>query len=163
MLPQINKILLPTDLSDNARYALEYAFSMAIALDAGLTVLYVIDDLSASSQEIVKNMVGGRRWEDLKKEKQEKIVDTIWEKVQSLCNEIRSNVPDCPLVVEDIVVKTGHPVEQILRMVNTSGCDMVVMGTRGQGVLSEAVLGSVSQRVVRQSPKPVLTVKPPAD
>ena len=163
MLPRINKILLPTDLSDNARYALEYAFSLAIALDAGITVLYVIDELSASSQEIVKNMVGDARWEDLKKEKQEKIVDTIWEKVQGLCNEIRSNVPDCPLVVEEIVVKTGRPAEQILRVEEASGCDMIVMGSKGQSVLSEAVLGSVSQRVVRQSPRPVLTVKPPAD
>ena len=44
-------------------------------------------------------------------------------------------------------------------IVESTGCDLVVIGARGQGALSSALLGSVSQELVHSSPVPVTIVK----
>ena len=46
MLPRIQNILYATDLSDTARYAFGYAAALAQSLNADITVVYVIDELS---------------------------------------------------------------------------------------------------------------------
>jgi len=58
-------------------------------------------------------------------------------------------------------VKIGNPVEEILQEVDASGCDMVVMGTRGHGIMADAMMGSTSRRVLRRCKKPVLVVRLP--
>ncbi|MNW18259.1 Universal stress protein family protein [compost metagenome] len=44
-------------------------------------------------------------------------------------------------------------------MIESSGCDMVVIGAKGQGAITSALLGSVSQEVAHASPVPVTIVK----
>jgi nucleotide-binding universal stress UspA family protein len=51
--------------------------------------------------------------------------------------------------------------EEILREVDASGCDIVVMGTRGHGIMADAMMGSTSRRVLRRCKKPVLVVRLP--
>ncbi|RLF56739.1 MAG: universal stress protein, partial [Thermoplasmata archaeon] len=46
MVPEIKKILYPTDLSKNARYAFSYAASMANHYGAGVTILHVLEEPS---------------------------------------------------------------------------------------------------------------------
>ena len=51
--------------------------------------------------------------------------------------------------------------EEILQEVEASGCVMVVMGTRGHGILGNAMMGSTSRKVLRRCKKPVLVVRLP--
>ncbi len=64
--------------------------------------------------------------------------------------------------VDDVPVKTvlreGMPAEVVLR--EAKGRDLVVMTTHGRGGVSRLVLGSVTERVIRLSPVPVLVVRP---
>ncbi|ALS20593.1 MULTISPECIES: universal stress protein [Paenibacillus] len=53
----------------------------------------------------------------------------------------------------------GYPAETILDYAKTSGCDLIVIGSRGLSGLKELFLGSVSHNVVQHSPVPVLVVK----
>ncbi len=53
----------------------------------------------------------------------------------------------------------GHPVEEILRAAALEKSDVIVMGTRGHGLIGRALMGSVAQRVVADSDIPVLLVK----
>ncbi len=53
----------------------------------------------------------------------------------------------------------GHPVEEILKAAATAKSDVIVMGTRGHGLIGRALMGSVAQRVVSDSDIPVLLVK----
>jgi len=53
--------------------------------------------------------------------------------------------------------------EEILQEVEASGCVMVVMGTRGHGILANAMMGSTSRRVLRRCKKPVLVVRLPEE
>ena len=161
MVPEIKNILYATDLSENARYALRYATVIANRFGAEITILHVLEELSPSSLGVVSEIVGKDRWADLKKRNEEKVVASIRTRIENLCNEISLSIPECPFNVQKIVVKTGHPVDQIIRYTEKKDCDIVVMGSHGHGILAEAMLGSTSRRVLRQCRKPVLIVRLP--
>lgn len=56
-------------------------------------------------------------------------------------------------------VAVGVPLEEIVKVAEETGADMIVMGTHGRGVLDRVLLGSVAERVIRLAPCPVLTVR----
>lgn len=59
----------------------------------------------------------------------------------------------------EIEVASGDPAHTLIDILENFGCDMVVMGARGQGTLRSALLGSVSHEVLHAAPVPVLIVK----
>ena len=61
--------------------------------------------------------------------------------------------------MEEVIVKIGNPVEEILQEVDQKDYDMIIMGAHGHGAIAGAVLGSVSRRVLRRSQTPVLLVR----
>ena len=56
-------------------------------------------------------------------------------------------------------VGVGDPAHTLVDMIERSGCDMVIIGAKGQGAITSALLGSVSQEVAHASPVPVTIVK----
>ena len=59
----------------------------------------------------------------------------------------------------ETAVGVGDPAHVLVDIIESSGCDMVVIGARGQGAISSALLGSVSQELAHASPVPVTIVK----
>ena len=59
----------------------------------------------------------------------------------------------------EIEVASGDPAHTLIDILENFGCDMVVMGARGQGTLRSALLGSVSQSLAHSSPVPVTIVR----
>ena len=57
------------------------------------------------------------------------------------------------------VVKTGHPAREIVKVVQETGADLLVVGTKGRTNLSDVILGSVAERLYRRSPVTVLSVR----
>ena len=55
----------------------------------------------------------------------------------------------------ETAVGVGDPAHVLVDIIESSGCDMVVIGARGQGAISSALLGSVSQELAHASPVPV--------
>ena len=62
----------------------------------------------------------------------------------------------------EILTKTGDPASVILGAEEELAVDSVVMATHGKTGLGHFFLGSVAERVVRESPRPVLTIRQPA-
>ena len=60
-------------------------------------------------------------------------------------------------------VASGEAGNRLVEMAERFGCDMIVMSAHGNGVLREALVGSVSQSVLHASTVPVLIVRPPPD
>ena len=58
-----------------------------------------------------------------------------------------------------IEIETGDPAQRITQYAKTHDCDEIVMGTRGLGTLKGLVLGSVAQKVMHLTDRPVLLVK----
>ena len=161
MIPEIKKIFYATDLSENARYSFGYAASLANRYGAGITILHVLEDVSAYQDSLVINVIGKQKWEELRKTNEQKVLDTIKARLEKFCEDVSRELPACPFITDDIIVKIGNPVEEILQEVEASGCDMVVMGTRGHGIMADAMMGSTSRRVLRRCKKPVLVVRLP--
>ena len=63
--------------------------------------------------------------------------------------------------VADILITEGYPVDQILKTADRRECDIIVMGTHGRGFVTHTLLGSVAERVLRGSQKPVFTIPLP--
>ena len=161
MIPEIKKIFYATDLSENARYCFGYAASLANRYGAGITILHVLEDVSAYQDSLVINVIGKQKWEELRKTNEQKVLDTIRERLEKFCEDVSRELPACPFITDEIIVKIGNPVEEILQEIEASGCDMVVMGTHGRGILANAMMGSTSRRVLRRCKKPVLVVRLP--
>lgn len=161
MIPEIKKIFYATDLSENARHSFGYAASLANSYGAGITMLHVLEDVSAYQDSLVINIIGEQKWDELRKNKEQVVLDTIRERLEKFCEDVSRELPACPFITDDIIVKIGNPVEEILQEVYASGCDIVVMGTRGHGIMADAMMGSTSRRVLRRCKKPVLVVRLP--
>mgnify|MGYP001554407791 FL=1 len=161
MIPEIKKILYTTDLSENARYAFGYAASLANRYDAGITIFHVLEDISPTADSLAINIIGKERGEELGGNNEKEVLDTIKSRLEKFCEDVQSKLPSCPFITDNILVKIGNPVDEILREVENNSYDMVVMGAHGQGVLSDAIMGSVSRRVVRRCKVPLLVVRLP--
>ncbi|MGC9517936.1 MAG: universal stress protein [Methanomicrobiales archaeon] len=144
------KILLPTDGSKNAMMAGEHAISIADTYGADIIVLNVIDVY------YVQSMALPNFREDLEKElRQEgkKAVDDFVEKLEdSQCNGYCKNLN---LITK---IKDGKPHQVILDTIKEEDIDLVVMGASGRHGLDRLMLGSVTERVLREARCPVLVV-----
>ena len=163
MIPNIKKILYTTDLSPNARFAFSYAVSLANRYDAAITILHVLEDVSPSADSLVINIIGKAKWDEMRQNNENEVLDTIKSRLAKFCEDVSSEIPSCPFVTDEIMVKIGNPVEEIIRLVENNDYDMIVMGAHGQSVFANAVMGSTSRRVVRRCKKPVLIVRLPEE
>ena len=75
-------------------------------------------------------------------------------RLDNLCHEYLANTPHRAYVV------VGNAAPEILKKIGELNIDLVIIRTHGRRGLSRALLGSVAERVVRESPVPVLTIPP---
>ncbi|WP_135304802.1 universal stress protein [Haloarcula amylovorans] len=132
-----DNILVPTDGSDCAQAAVGHAADIATRYNGRVHALSVADS---------RTLEDGPQSDEVKKER-----EAIAERA---CNDLsESGVP-----VEQ-AVRTDIPHKAILRYATEQDIDLVVMGTHGRTGVERYLLGSVTEKVVRLSDVPVLTVK----
>ncbi|AFZ72420.1 universal stress protein [Natronobacterium gregoryi] len=136
-------ILFPTDGSDHAAAVADHAFDVATTRDATVHVLSVVDD---------------RAFLVLDESRVEQVRQDLEETAREATDAAATRATDRGVDVET-AVDAGHPAERIVDYADEHDVDLVVMGTSGDDYENN-VVGSVSQRVVRESPVPVLTVGP---
>ena len=163
MIPEIKKILYTTDLSKNARHAFSYAASIANRYGAGITILHVLEDISPTTSSLVINIIGEEEWGELRNRNENEVLDKIQSRLTQFCDEVQAQLPSCPFITDNIMVKIGNPVDEILQEVENKGYDMVVMGAHGHSALANALIGSTSRRVVRRCKTPVLVIRLPEE
>jgi len=163
MIPEIKKILYTTDLSKNARHAFSYAASIANRYDAGVTILHVLEDISPTTESLVTNIIGEEEWGRLRTRNEKEVLDKLQSRLTKFCDGVQAELPACPFITDNIIVKIGNPVDEILEEAENKGYDMVVMGAHGHSVLANALMGSTSRRVIRRCKTPVLVVRLPEE
>jgi nucleotide-binding universal stress UspA family protein len=62
-------------------------------------------------------------------------------------------------VAHDMIIKTGHVAEEIVKIAKAGKFDLIVLGAKGRSTFGDLLLGSVSQRVASTSKLPVTLVK----
>jgi len=159
MVPEIKKILYPTDMSETSTHAFGYAASIANRYDASITLLHVLQNPRPTSENLVTTVLGDTKWQELLDRHKTEVVEKIRRRLEKYCEETEAQLPACPFLMEEVIVKIGNPVEEIIREVDQKEYDMIIMGAHGHGAIAGAVMGSVSRRVVRRSTTPVLLVR----
>ena len=157
MIPQIKTILFATDLSKNSAYAFYYAVHMAKRDEAKIVILHAVESHPRMliSFEDFEHKVAKDRWEETVKKFKEQIEDI------SIKVDTRMGTSSVDLVSK-ILIRLGHPIEEILKTADEEGCDVIVLGTHSKGFLGQTFLGSVSKSVLQRTRKPVLIVPLPS-
>ena len=166
---RIKKILYATDLSESAVHAFAYAVSLADTYGAGITMLHVIAE--TASEEFISSMISAKTLKEVKdrhySEAREHMIGkkrnnvTIKEVLQAFSDEVKADSQDQTFVTDEILIREGPPVETIIATAQKQNCDLIVMGTHGQGGITKVLAGSTAKKVVRQSAIPVLIIRLP--
>ncbi len=136
------KILLATDGSNDAELAATTAADLANSTNSELHVATVAGG-RAYNTEVPEE------FEDLK-QKAQKVVDEQKKKVE----EAGGKVADT-----HVKVVSEHRSQAIVEVAEELGCGLIVMGSRGLGGIKRALMGSVSDSVVRHAHCPVMIVR----
>lgn len=155
MIPPIKKILYTTDLSKNSVYTFYHAVDMAEKYDARIVILNVLEPISAKAY--------GSGKEKLELEQHNVSLEVIKSRIQEFCKKVEQRNAACTLMVSEILVRVGDPVEEILKAAEETACDLIVLGKHGKGFLAKTFLGSVSRAVMDRARKPVFLVPIPSE
>jgi nucleotide-binding universal stress UspA family protein len=138
-----DEILVPTDGSAAAERAIDHAVDIAETYGARIHAVYVVDAGSYSTLEAGSQVV----------------MEALEDEGEQAVERVRAAAADHGVeVVTDVVAGSAH--SSLLQYAEDNGVDLVVMGTHGRRGLNRYLLGSVTERVVRSSAVPVLTVGP---
>ncbi|AGB50362.1 universal stress protein UspA-like protein [Methanomethylovorans hollandica DSM 15978] len=144
MTAEFKKIFIATDGSEQNRRAIEYSIELAKIAGGKIFVGYVVDTAAFASIP----MDAG--WE------------MMYELLETEANNAVKNVEQLAKqagVDAETIVLEGHPSNEIIDFAQKNGIDVIVMGTLGKSGLDRFLLGSVAEKVTRNSPVPVLVVK----
>ena len=151
----MKKILVPTDFSKISITALEVAFDIAKKAGATVYVLHVVEEAGADSFHITGEWQK-ENWDD--RLYIYKLLERGKKQLEKLVQDPRF---DSVKMVGEL--RLGNPFHGMNAIISEEKVDLVVMGTRGQTNLEAMVIGTNTERVVRNSRCPILTIhKKPA-
>jgi len=138
------KILIATDGSEYTKNAVDYGIDLAKSTGAKLFAIYVVDTAAFASIPM----------------------DAAWESMYELLKQegdlaikyVTERAEPEGLAVEGNLIE-GHPADEIIRYSEKNSISLIVMGTLGKSGLDRFLLGSVAEKVVRNSKIPVLVVR----
>lgn len=156
--PRMQTILFATDLSEPAGRAINYAAALAGAFDATVTVLHILEKLTPNAELLVATLLKYSSIEEFREKSHGEIADRIRKYIARFCSEAADRVPECRLMLEEVIVEPGKAADRILHHVNTGKYDALVMGSRGHALLQDFLLGGTSRKVLQASAIPVFVV-----
>lgn len=133
----MKNILVPTDFSDNARNALQYAVQLAKLFDSRLTLLHTFN--VPRRTDILVSL------DDIMQKDAEQEMDTLSRQIPA---EVR----------RETRVMKGDTVKTIAAFAGQIDADLIVMGTQGASGLEQVFIGSVTGGVLRQTDIPLLAI-----
>lgn len=141
----MKKILVATDRSENANKAILKAKDLAKEQGASIDILKVVNDRVVTPATSL-NYHNAKTDEELQTFAKELLADEL-----ELFDDFQGKV--------DVKLRRGDPADVIIREARDGGYDLVVMGSRGLGTFSRAMLGSVSNKVLNHIKTDVWIVK----
>ena len=142
---EVKKVLWPTDFSSSAQKALPYVTSLTMQYGAEIHVLYVIEDIAHHESWYgdfdIDHINKLMQWADKSANK----------RLNQICEKY---LEGCPLYIKHIAV--GDPAQEILKLIDKEKVDLVVMASQGE--MGHFRFGSVTEKVLKNSPIPVTTI-----
>ncbi len=144
---KLKSILVGCDFSADSDLAVQYGLSLAQEFQTELHLAHVLepsvykDMLSHSSAKADPDRKG------LQEELTRKLNEMVSEEAKQWCEP-------------QTVLLAGQPSDELTKYALVNKVDLIVLGVRGHSVMETLLVGSTTDRVVRQAPCPVLSVRP---
>jgi nucleotide-binding universal stress UspA family protein len=134
-------ILVPTDFSELSEQALEAAVRLAEQCEAKITLLHIIQLPNLTAVEVAPD------------------VDELLDSSRRCLEAMAEKIP--PSLLDDMLVRleTSGIAEDIIKVAVDLSVDLIIVATHGYGPFKHVLLGSVTEKVVRLSPCPVLVAR----
>lgn len=144
----IRAILAPTDFSRHAETSVRYACELAQRLNVPLHLLHILPEIVApiGPDPMLTPTLPAEYY-----------TETEAESAQALRRVLQPGWGTPPSVL--YAVRWGDPVDGVVAYAGEQSIDLIVIATHGRTGLSHALLGSVAERIVREAPCPVLTIR----
>ncbi|MDY7082954.1 MAG: universal stress protein [Halobacteria archaeon] len=136
-----DNILVPTDGSEGADRAVDYALELAELSDSKIHILFVIDEMIYEHPWVGENL----DFEAMEEAAKDDMRDMIH----------RATEKDLESVAK---VKVGYPPDEIIEYAEEKDIDIIVMGYHGEGGAEEHLIGGTTKKVLSNSKIPVLPV-----
>jgi nucleotide-binding universal stress UspA family protein len=146
-VPRYRHILLGFDGSPDAKLALEHAVALAQAHHARLAMVAVVPPPPMLAWQVPGGMRG--------------VHDAEQEELGEALRVAADGVPDDLSVTTQLL--DGDPARALLGAAREADHDVIVIGSRGRGRVTTALLGSVSNRVMHEAEVPVIVIHRPSD
>lgn len=147
---EFTQILCPTDFSEASVRPLTYAAALARWYGARLTVLHVVPTFDLIP---VRSPSLDGAFQMIEPPSRDQIMAELRQAV---------DVSGAGGESTALATETGDPAKAIVDCAADIGADLIVMGTHGRGGFERLVVGSITEKVLRKAPCPVLTVPPHA-
>lgn len=157
----MKKILVPTDFSEQAKFALDFAYQIALKSEAEIYLLNVIDYPGLSTAwSGGMNVIGGA--EPPFDNMDESFVTGLTDKAREEMKTMVKNLNEHDVVIHELV-EIGNPYFMITEKIENEKVNLVIMGSKGASGLEEVLIGSNTEKVVRHAKCPVITIKQKRD
>lgn len=161
MLPNYKNILVTTDLTPNSEHAFKHAVMLGRNAKAKIHLLHVVPEIDAGFRSYISSVMGEGKLDQLEKDN---AIAAREEIKRELDHFAQTELADYPEDLERFVGSTvvhGNPAAEILKISDELEADVIVMGTHGKGQLTYTFLGSVTEKVLRKTKRPVFAIPLP--
>ena len=141
----IKRILIGCDFSPDSDVAFEHGLSLAQEFESELHLAHVVETSIYQQLHKTESPVEEELQQEIQTRLIKKMQDMVPEEARNWCK------PQTSLL-------GGHPYEELVKYAEKNKIDMIVLGTRGHGLVKSLLIGSTTDRVVRNAPCPVLSV-----
>ncbi|HIV67002.1 MAG TPA: universal stress protein [Candidatus Mailhella excrementigallinarum] len=148
-MAKLQKIVCALDLSEHSRQVAEYATMLAKMSGASIVAVYAAPTLTQYTgfhvpPNTIDSFVG----------------EIVSGAEKAMADFVAEHFPDVQVKAEVVV---GYAAEEILSLAENEDADLIVMGTHGRKGIDRILFGSVAEKVVKNSSRPVLTIRPADD
>ena len=144
----VERILIPTDFSESARYAFNYAVDLNKVLKARLYLLHVLQDFTEFSEYNLSPTILPQLYLEFEESAARKLEDMLEDMVP-------------PEISCGSYILHGVPFYEIIQFARKERIDLIILGSHGRTGLKQVLFGHTAEKVVKKAPCPVLTVRHP--
>ena len=154
----LSKIMVGCDFSDYSKDTLEYAASLAEKYHAELIVTNIINQRDIDTILSVADKQFDRAVEKDVKKLAEDYINRLTEERSLMMAQLIDEASCAHLSIKKII-RVGVPFQDLIRIIESEGADLMVMGPKGRGNLAGVLFGSNAEKMFRRCPVPLLSIR----
>jgi len=159
---RMKNILVARDLGKDSARVIRYALELGVKFHAQIHVLHVMPTVDASVMNMVALAMGADKLEKYNKDNEAELAAQTSQQLHKIIEEEKELMEEDVAHPVKVEVHHGDPVPVILTIADKLDADMIVIGSHSKGRLEYAFLGSVAEKILRKSHRPVMIVPPNA-